>query len=66
LVVLGKTLRDVYSAMLTAYRVKDKRQGAKDALEIYRQNMDDMVSVLQDSLNIISEQKREAYSDRRP
>lgn len=72
MIVLGKTLRDVYDAMLTAYRVKDKRQGAKNALEICRQNMelieesrtllneiDDLVSVLQDSLNAISEQKPE-------
>jgi hypothetical protein len=72
LIVLGKTLRDVYDAMLKAYRVKDKKQGAKNALEIYTQNMalieetrtvlseiDDLVSVLQDSLNVISEQKPE-------
>jgi hypothetical protein len=72
LIVLGKTLRDVYDAMLKAYRVKDKKQGAKNALEIYTQNMalieetrtvlseiDDLFSVLQDSLNVISEQKPE-------
>jgi hypothetical protein len=37
--VLGKTAKDVYDAMLTAYRTcKDKRQGAKDTLEIYERN----------------------------
>jgi hypothetical protein len=58
--------------MLAAYRVKDKKQGAKKALEICRQNMelieetgtvlnelDDLVSVLQDSLHAISEQNPE-------
>jgi hypothetical protein len=70
--VLGKTLRDVFEAMLTAYRVKDKKQGVKNALEIYTQNMelveekrqflsdiDDLVAVLQDSMYAISERKPE-------
>jgi hypothetical protein len=36
---LGKTVKQVYDAMLTAYRTcKDKKQGAKDALEIYGKN----------------------------
>jgi hypothetical protein len=30
--MLGKTIKDVYDAMVTAYRTcKDKKQGAKDA-----------------------------------
>ncbi len=38
--LLGKTVKDVYEAMLTAYQTsKYKRQGAKDALELYEQNL---------------------------
>jgi hypothetical protein len=69
--VLGKTVRDVYDAMVTAYRTcKDKMQGAKDALEIYQRNrgvieetkqtlveLDDLVDALRESLNVISEQR---------
>jgi hypothetical protein len=37
--MLGKTVKDVYEAMLTAYQTcKDKRQGAENALAIYEQN----------------------------
>jgi hypothetical protein len=70
--MLGKTLRDVFEAMMTAYQVKDKKQGAKNVLEIYAQNLelveekrcllgdiDDLVAVLQGSLNVISEKKLE-------
>lgn len=39
--VLGKTVKDVYDAMLTAYQTcKDKKQGAKDALLIYEQTLE--------------------------
>jgi hypothetical protein len=70
--VLVKTLRDVLNAMLSAYQVKDKKQGSKNALEIYTKNMglieetrntlveiDDLVAVLQGSLNAISERRSE-------
>lgn len=70
--MLGKTVRDVFEAMLTAYQVKDKKQGAKNALAIYTRNLElveetrrflndvtDLVAVLQDSLNAISERKSE-------
>jgi len=37
--LIGKTTEDVYETMLTAYRAcKDKKQGTKNALEIYEQN----------------------------
>ena len=63
--VLGKTVKDVYEAMLTAYQTcKDKRQGAENALAIYEQNhkfieetkkilveLNDFVEILQESLN---------------
>ena len=65
--LLGKTVRDVYEAMLTAYQVKDKKQGAKNALGIYEENLDfieetrntlveldDLVDALRESLNVIS------------
>jgi predicted nucleic acid-binding Zn-ribbon protein len=68
---LGKTVKQVYDAMLTAYRAcKDKKEGAKDALESYEKNLefieeakktlvdlDDLVDALQESLNVISEQR---------
>ena len=39
--VLGKTVKDVYEAMLTAYQTcKDKKQGAENALAIYEQNLE--------------------------
>jgi hypothetical protein len=39
--VLGKTVKDVYDATLTAYRAcKDKKQGAENALTIYEQNLE--------------------------
>jgi hypothetical protein len=66
--VLGKTVRDVYEAVLTAYRTcKDKKQGAKDALEIYERyrgfieetktalvDLDDLVDALREGLNVTS------------
>jgi non-homologous end joining protein Ku len=68
---LDKTVKDVYEAVLATYRMcKDKRQGAKDALAIYEQNLgfveetkkamvdlDDLVDALRESLNAISEQR---------
>ena len=64
---LGKTVKDVYNAILTAYRIKDKKQGAKDALAIYGENVefidetrkalsdiDELVAVLEESLSLIS------------
>jgi Na+-transporting NADH:ubiquinone oxidoreductase subunit NqrA len=56
---LDKTVKDVYEAVLATYHTcKDKRQGAKDALAIYEQNLgfveDD---ALRESLNAISEQR---------
>ena len=54
--------------MITAYRIKDKKQGAKDALAIYEENsdfisqtkatlteIDELVAVLEESLNLISQ-----------
>ena len=36
---LGKTVKKVYDAMISAYQnCKDKKQGAKDALAIYEEN----------------------------
>ena len=63
--VLGKIIKDVYEAMLTAYQTcKDKRQGAENALAIYEQirvfieetkkilfDLNDFVEILQESLN---------------
>ena len=37
---LGKTLKNIYNAMMDAYRVRDKSKGAKDALAIYEENID--------------------------
>jgi len=72
--VLGKTIRDVYDAMLTAYQTcKDKKQGANDALAIYEQNLEfietrknlvdltDFVEILQESL---SEQKSNSKTEK--
>jgi hypothetical protein len=73
--VLGKTVKDVYEAMLTAYRAcKDKKQGANDALAIYEQNlefieetrktlvdMNDFVEILKESL---IEQKSNSKSEK--
>jgi hypothetical protein len=57
--------------MLNAYQVKDKKQGAKNALEVYAQNRElieekrhllgdisDLVAVLQGSLDVIAEQRQ--------
>jgi hypothetical protein len=69
--VLGKTVGDIYEAMLTAYRTcKDKRQGAKNALELYERNLeiveetkkalielDDLVDALRGGLNVITLQR---------
>jgi hypothetical protein len=63
--VLGKTVKDVYDAMLTTYQTcKDKKQGAENALTIYERtlefieetrkilvDLDDFVEILQESLN---------------
>lgn len=68
---LGKTVKQVYDATLTAYcTCKDKKQGAKDALEIYERNLefieetkktlvdlDDLVDALREGLNVISLQR---------
>ena len=69
--VLGKMAKDVYDAMLTAYHTcKDKRQGAKYALEIYERNLefveetkkalvdiDDLSDALHEGLNVSSLQR---------
>jgi CHASE3 domain sensor protein len=68
---LGKKLREVYDAMLEAYRqTKDKEQGAKAALEIYDQaqafiedvrgvlgDIEDLKDVLLESLKELSRQR---------
>jgi hypothetical protein len=77
---LGKKLREIYDAMLEAYRKnKDKEQGAKEALDIYDQNqgfleeirgiisdIEDLHDTLLESLKEISRQreKQEATARR--
>ena len=67
----GKTVRAIYDAIIGAYQnCKDKKQGAKDALAIYEQNLDfieesrdalvdidNLVDILRESLSVFSERK---------
>ena len=70
---LGKTVKAIYDTMLGTYQAcRNKKQGAKDSLEIYEENIDfleesrtalvdidNLVDILRESLNIISQRKTE-------
>jgi len=53
---VGKKLRDLYEAMLQAYReASNKEQGARTALEIYQANryeLEDIVRILDDLFDL--------------